>query len=243
MMLLCVDGIDPDLVHEYKWGNLFKYNYKLEIPKECFVPDSELGSTPHTTRVWPTIFSGQLIDYGSIRRKGIRSIAHDLLVKAGITWKRSKPKYTVNPYNEDIDTIFDQFDSFAWNIPTITPEWIATFPNYPAVTEYCRREFQMWLMMTVGSLTDIWELEAYYTRYLDFVGHKEYKKLRSAYQTIFSHISTLKRKRDDVIVLSDHGCKNGLHTNYAYLGSDEPFEAESVHELRKDFEKILEGPA
>jgi hypothetical protein len=59
MILLCVDGIDPGLVLEYGWGDLFLFNYSLKIPKECYVPDVELGSTPHTTRVWPTIFSGE----------------------------------------------------------------------------------------------------------------------------------------------------------------------------------------
>ena len=31
MMLLCVDGIDPDLVHEWGWGKLFKFNYKFRF--------------------------------------------------------------------------------------------------------------------------------------------------------------------------------------------------------------------
>lgn len=242
MMLLCVDGIDPDLVHEYGWGNVFKYNYKLEIPRECFVPDPELGSTPHTTRVWPTIFSGEIIDYGLIKRAGVRSMIHDALVRAGITWRRKKKTYTISPGNEDLDTIFNHYDSFAWNIPTINPEWIATFPSYEAFVKYCEREYRMFQLITSGSMGGSHELEAFYCRWLDYMGHNDWKRLSSAYSRIFIHIHALKELRDDVIVLSDHGCNNGVHTNYAYLGSDAPILAESVHELRHEFERILDGP-
>jgi hypothetical protein len=243
MMLLCVDGIDPDLVHEYEWGKLFQHNYKLEIPEECFVPDVELGSTPHTTRVWATIFSGQKIDYGLIKREGLRKQAHDFLVRSGITWRRKKKRYTINPTNENLDTIFNHYDSFAWNIPTISPEWIATFPSYEAFVEYCKRELWMWFYMTFGAEHTEWDLEAYYLRFLDFVGHNDWKNLRSNYDMLFTHVSNLKLKgRKDIILLSDHGCRDGLHTNFAYLGSDEPINARSVDELRMDFERMLDGP-
>jgi len=131
LILLCVDGVDPDLVQEFGWGKLFKHNYSLKIPQECYVPDPELGSIPHTTRVWPTIFSGKIIDYSLIRRKGIRKILHDLLVRSRITW-RGKPRYRVGPANEDLETIFDKYHSFTWNIPTIDPDWISTFPSFEA---------------------------------------------------------------------------------------------------------------
>lgn len=242
MMLLCVDGIDPDLVNEFSWGNLFKYNYKLEIPRECFIPDPELGSTPHTTRVWPTIFSGQIIDYGLIKREGIRALIHDALVRTGITWRRKKKQFTLGPGNIDLDTIFNHYYSFAWNIPTICPEWIATFPSYEVFVKYCEREFEMFRFMILGAREKHFEVEAYYLRWLDYVGHNDWKNLEAGYSRIFSLIHKIKQKREDVIVLSDHGCKDGLHTNYAYLGSDVPILAESVHELRHEFERILDGP-
>jgi hypothetical protein len=242
LILLCVDGIDPDLVEEFGWADLFKFNYKLEIPGECFVPDKELGSTPHTTRVWPTIFSGQIIDYGLTKREGLRKKAHDALVRNGITWKRGKPKYKVAPVNENLDTIFNHYDSFHWNIPTISPEWIATFPGYDAFVKFCKREFWMWLIMTWGSEGLDFVIDAYYTRFLDFVGHNDWKNLQTNYATIFTHISNLKSKRPDVIVLSDHGCNAGLHTNYAYLGSDDPFQIQSVADIRSGLERLLDGP-
>ena len=241
MILLCVDGLDPDLVQEYGWGKVFKYNYSLSIPQECYVPDPELGSTPHTTRVWPTIFSGKIIDYGLIRREGPRKKIHDALVRLGITWRRKKKRYTVNPANENLNTIFDDFRSFTWNLPTMDPEWIATFPSYEAFVEYCKRELWMWMNITLGSEVGDYGLEAYYLRYVDFVGHNDWKNLRTAYQTIFGHVLNLKQDRHDIIVLSDHGCINGVHTEQAYFGSDYPILAESVEQLRHEFERIFEA--
>jgi hypothetical protein len=221
MILLCVDGIDPDLVQEFGWENLFKNNYSLKIPQECYVPDPELGSTPHTTRVWPTIFSGKIIDYGLIKREGARKMVHDLMVRARITWK-AKPSFRLFPSNLDLETLFDNYDSFTWNLPS-------------------KRELWMWILMTQGASITIYPLQAFYLRYVDYVGHNRPKDLRDAYNHVFLHAADLKKK-GDVILLSDHGCKEGLHTERAYLGSDHEFNAEWVHELRADFERILDGP-
>ena len=238
MIILCVDGIDPDLVQEYGWDKLFLFNNSLKIPQECYVPDKELGSTPHTTRVWPTIFSGQIIDYGLTRRTGARSKIHDHLVRMGITWKRGKPRFKIAPTNRDLNTLFDDFRSFTWNLPTMDPEWIATFPGYDAFVEHCKRELWMFMLMSQGAVYSLFPVNAFYVRYVDFIGHNEPEKLRGAYDHIFLHASELKKK-DDVIMLSDHGCINGLHTERAYFGSDYPILAESVHELRHEFERIF----
>jgi hypothetical protein len=237
MMLLCVDGVDPDLVNEFGWGKLFKFNYSLKIPPECFVPDPDLGSTPHTTRVWPTIFSGKIIDYGLIKREGARKVLHDFLVRARFTWK-SKPKFKLYPSNLDLETIFDKYVSFTWNLPTMNPEWISTFPSYETFEEYSKRELWMWIFMTWGASIQIHPLKAFYLRYVDYIGHNRPDRLREVYNQVFLHASDLKKK-GDVILLSAHGCKKGLHTERAYLGSDHSFRAEWVNELRADFERIF----
>ena len=238
MMLLCVDGIDPDKINEFGWNKVFKYNYKLEIPRECFIPDPELGSTPHTTRVWPSIFSGQIIDYGLIRRKGARKVIHDFLVRSRITWS-GKKNYKIKPYNENLDTVLDHYHSFAWNIPTISPEWILSFPSYESFVKYCKREFMMWGLICFGSRFGSFDLEAYYMRYLDYVGHNEPDNLKRVYDQILMMVKLWKEKREDIILLSDHGTVDGVHTNYAYLGSDRKFKAGSINEIRGDLERLL----
>lgn len=238
MILLCVDGLDPGLVHDFGWDKVFKHNYSLSIPKECYVPDPELGSTPHTTRVWPMIFSGKIIDYGLIRREGTRKMIHDALVRLGITWRRKKKSYTIAPGNQDLNTIFDDFQSFTWNIPTMDPEWIATFPSYEAFVEFCKRELWMFLQMSRGAIDSVHPVNAFYVRYVDFIGHNEPEKLRGTYDQVFLHASQLKEKTE-VILLSDHGCIQGVHTEQAYFGSDYPILAESVDQLRHEFERIF----
>ena len=238
-MLLCVDGIDPDLINEFGWDQLFKHNYKLEIPRECFVPDPELGSTPHTTRVWATIFSGRKIDYGLIKREGFRKKAHDWLVRNKITWNLTKKRYKVAPFNENLETVLDHYNSFAWNIPTISPEWMAGCPDYDSFVKYCQRELIMFTLMCTGARKGAWDLEAYYVRYIDYVGHNEPDNLRRAYDSLLMMVKLWKEKRNDIILLSDHGCVDGVHTNYAYLGSDLKFKAGSVDEIRGDLERLL----
>jgi len=233
-----VDGIDPDLVQEYGWNKVFKHNYSLSIPQECYVPDKELGSTPHTTRVWPTIFSGEIIDYGLIRRRGTRKMIHDALVRMGITWKRGKPKFKVAPTNRDLNTVFDDFRSFTWNLPTMDPEWIATFPGYDAFVEYCKRELWMFMLMTQGAVYSAYPVNAFYVRYVDYVGHNEPKNLRGAYNQIFLHASELKKKTE-VILLSDHGCVDGVHTEQAYFGSDYPIKTKTISNLRYELGQIF----
>jgi hypothetical protein len=86
------------------------------------------------------------------------------------------------------------------------------------------------------------DFEAYYMRYLDYAGHNDWKRLKIHYANVFTFIHDVKSIRDDVIVLSDHGCKNGVHTERAYLGSDLMIDADWVHELRAEFETLLDGP-
>jgi hypothetical protein len=120
----------------------------------------------------------------------------------------------------------------------MNPEWISTFPGYEAFEEYSKRELWMWILMTHGASICVYPLQAYYLRYVDYIGHNHPKRLRDAYNQVFLQASDLKKK-GDVILLSDHGCKDGLHTERAYLGSDHSFNAEWVHELRADFERIF----
>jgi len=56
-----------------------------------------------------------------------------------------------------------------WNIPTITPEWIAQFPTYEAGLNYVKREFQHYLTLAEYPIQK-YDLYAIYTRIVDFWG-------------------------------------------------------------------------
>ena len=182
LLLLSVDGLDYELIKDMDIS-FFKYNKKLDIPKECFIMSGG-NLTPHTTRVWASIFTGEKIDYGAIRRKGLRLSLHNLLVNTGLTWKRpsDKKKYKIDPYNIKLDTIFNYYHSFNWNCPTISPEWLSMFPTYEAFEQYCKREFLMWSMISEGATNQLFDLCSFYTRYVDYIGHNRPSELEESYK-------------------------------------------------------------
>jgi hypothetical protein len=230
-----VDGIDPDYVEENGYSK-FRHNLKLNIPDSCYI-QTDHGREPHTTRVWPTIFSGNVINYGLKRRGKTRQVIHDFLVKNKLTWAGSKG-YDIAPVNINLDTVFDHYHSFKWNIPTICPEWISSYPDIEAWRKYMVREYQMWIMMSLGCIYSSYDLIGLYTRRLDYVGHQEPKKMKDLYLDIFEHAHML-NKKGKVILLSDHGCIDKYHTDHAYMGSDLPISAESVNEVRTDIENLM----
>jgi len=237
ILVLCVDGIDPDHVAENGFSN-FKYNLKLKIPDSCYI-QTDHGREPHTTRVWPTIFSGKNIDYGVQRRGKTRQVIHDFMVKNKLSW--SGPRgYNVAPINVNLDTVFDHYHSFKWNIPTICPEWVSSYPGIEAWRKYMVREYQMWIMMSLGCIYSSYDLMGLYTRRLDYVGHQEPDKMDALYRDIFGHAEILNTKAK-VIVVSDHGCIDKYHTDYAYMGSDLPITAGSVNEVRADIENLMKA--
>jgi len=236
LLLLSVDGLDYELIKDMNIS-FFKYNKKLDIPKECYIMSAG-RMTPHTTRVWASIFTGNIIDYGSIRRTGLRLLLHNILVNNSITWNRTKKKWLINPYNKDLDTIFYYYHSFNWNCPTISPEWLSMFPTYQYFEEYCKRELLMWSMMSEGATSQLFDVCSFYTRYVDYIGHNRPDELEDAYRYIFNHAKDIDNSVD-VILLSDHGNLEKIHTDYAYIGSNHHINANSIDELRKDFERIL----
>lgn len=241
--MLCVDGLDPD-----KWLELGldwpPYSRKLTIPDGCYVTvkdenTGEIERTPHTTRVWPTIFSGREIDYGLVQRKGLRKLAHDALVRLGATWK-GKPQYRVAPINRDLETILSHGINVHWNIPTISPEWISTFPTYEEFMKYCSRELALFEILSRAVSHGIWEIAAVYTRIVDAWGHNRPDDLDTIYRGIAQMVVEF-ADRDglDVVLISDHGCLEGKHTDYAYLGTTWPTMAESVLDVRGELERRL----
>lgn len=236
LLLLSVDGLDYELIKDMDIS-FFEYNKKLDIPKECYIMSAG-RMTPHTTRVWASIFTGEIIDYGSIKRTGLRLLLHNILVNKGITWNRTKKSYTINPYNKDLDTIFNYYHSFSWNCPTIDPEWISMFPTYQTFEEYCKRELLMWSMISEGATSQLFDLCSFYTRYVDYIGHNRPNELEESYNVIFQQAEML-NDVVDVILLSDHGNLDKIHTDYAYIGSNHHINASSIDKLRRDFERIL----
>jgi hypothetical protein len=242
MIILCVDGIDPDYAQENGFANL-PYQETLTIPKECYIL-TEKGEEPDTLKVWPTIFSGKTIAYKGSKtpkkRSKPRQLARNFLIKNGLTWGNYEKRFRVNPYNRDIDLVFTP-TSFHWNIPTISPEHISTFPNKEEMKTHARREYLQWTAITRGLIGCPYDIAAAYTRIIDVYGHVYPDQLKTIYFDVFNHAKTL-AKREPVILISDHGCLNDRHTDHAYIGSTEPLTAESVLDVRANIERIMGEP-
>jgi hypothetical protein len=239
MIILCVDGIDPHYAIENGFAK-FPYQNELTIPKACYIPMPD-GPEPDTLKVWPSIFSGEAIDYkGSKtpkRRSKPRQLARDFLIKSGLTWGNYQKRFRVNPYNRDIDLVFTP-ESFYWNIPTISPEHIHNFPNRAEMETQTHNEYKHYRALTRGLPGLSYDIAAAYTRIIDVYGHVHPDRLKHPYANIFTQAHEL-AKRSPLILVSDHGCLNDRHTDYAYIGANFPFKAKSILDIRGIIEGFL----
>lgn len=244
LIILCVDGFDYDYAEAHGW-NKFRHSVRLDIPAECFIETPD-GPQPATGKVWPTIFSGKVHAHSLIARRGPRKWAHDWLLHHGVKWSRDGHTYLINPWNEDLDTVFSGRLAFTWNLPTISPEWIVRFPDMARLKEYTRREFMTYEIIAQGMLSkgSAYEMGAIYTRIVDVWGHfKKAEEMEYIYSQVANEAWRLARNQrahgDHLLMISDHGCLNGVHTDKAYIGATFPFEAENILDIRGVIEGVL----
>lgn len=238
LIVLCVDGLDPDQARE--WGFELEYNLKLVIPRGCYVATPE-GEVPHTVKVWPTMFSGEIIDQTSTIRGPMRLAVHDFLVKYGLSWG-GKKRFRVSPHNRALNTVFKERHSYEWNIPTISPTWISRFPELEDVLPFCKWEYITFHNLLRSALSSGVDLFSVYTRLIDALGHYDPSRLEWVYRDVFETARSL-GSRAKVLLLSDHGIVDGAHTDFAYMGSNVPIVAESVVDVRGEIERILDEEA
>lgn len=253
LLILCVDGLDHDRASEHGF-DVLPYSSKLSIPKDCFIETGQ-GLEPATGRVWPTIFTGRVIDYQLIERRGARMKIHNWLVRNGARQIREKLKkrgilrrkktYTVGGWNEKIETVFSERDSFIWNIPTLVPEWIVTFPDFEDLERFTRREYEMFEVMANGFHRGAFEVVAIYTRVLDVMSHIGRPQEENDFYDRISRLTSdlvhdQQRAGEEVMVISDHGIIDGFHTDSAYMGATFPFEAESILDVRRVIEEVID---
>jgi hypothetical protein len=246
LLVLCVDGFGPDQASELGLSPFF-HARRLTIPRECYSETLD-GAQPATGKVWPSILSGRIYDQAATVRVGVRKMIHDWFMKAGITWS-GPPKYTVNPWNRGSETVLTGRNAFTWNLPTVSPEWIARFPDLPHIVEFSEREYQMFRMIAHGlvSAPHDFELAMIYTRTLDAWGHFTHIKsdidMTKMYVEISSECWRLSQTQlargDHVMMISDHGIKDGRHTDHAYIGATFPFTADSILDVRGVIEEAL----
>jgi len=237
LTILCFDGLDPGEAE--RLGLSMPHQVTLGIPKELYH-----DGKPHTLNVWPSMFVGEITIYsGPETTKPINSIRLKIraeLNKRGLKWERRGLK--IQKYRElrvheiedklsrprplNIPTVFNNHLSFIYNIPRVDPLYI-----WGANLDYAQQEYKRVLALSL-MLNRINLLKAFFSRILDFMGHFS-QDADHYYQEVFTHAQMLK---GDVILVSDHGCVKGLHTETAYMGANFPFKAKTVLDVREVIE-------
>jgi len=222
-----------------------EHERKLEIPKELYH-----NGEPQTLHIWPSIFTGKVLRYKGLEEikletGGPRLRLRKWLISHGIKWNRDgikvkkfeeptpdtyKPKWKV--YQTETDTILDNYDSYAWNIPGVSPSFILG-----GNTNHYKQDHHRWKILSRGLSAYHMELAAIYTAYLDWLGHWM-SPLKLPYFEVFDLANSIGRNIP-VMLVSDHGCINGQHTHNAYLGCTHAVRARSVIEVHEDIVRIL----
>ena len=143
-----------------------------------------------------------------------------------------------------IETILDQYGSLSWNIPGLDPEYIVGHPSLESMIPYLRKEYQIWKRVALGMCLKPHRLNVAYTHIIDGLSHGK-EPPNPVYLDNSNHLKKLSNLSDIEIMLgADHGvAADGQHTDHAYLGCTRPVFADTVLNVRKDMERILEaGP-
>lgn len=257
LLILAVDGLCPDIAKQKGYPRM-PYEQKLTIPRELYFKGS-----PHTLKIWPSIFHGQVINVDLPRvldqlyeRDTIDYKLKQLLIKIGIkkilqklkiNYHKHVPKnvgqqWRAYPSSFGLETILDYHDSLSWNIPGLNPECIIGYPDLDVITPYVKREYENWKHITLGMCLQPRELNIAYTHILDALAHR-FQPLDPFYLDISNHIKKLCRLSEiDIMLISDHGATpTGDHTDYAYLGTTFPIKAQNIIDVRHDIERFLKN--
>ena len=248
IIVLCADGLDPNVASDY--GLSMPYQTSLSIPRELY-----FKGHPHTMNIWPSMFAGRIETYPGFRSDKdpiltrIRRGTRKTLRKFGIKWKRTGKSieftdeitYAWRVLNPEVeDTIFDNFDSFPWNIPGISPGFLFGVSN-----EYALYEYETLKKICIATTTyyDL-PLVAIYSTIIDRYEHAllNTKLFYFEFFNLAKMISEISTK--SVVLVSDHGCVDGEHTEEAYFGATFPISdsCKSVIDVRKELETRLNRP-
>ena len=264
LLVLCVDGLDPDLAKKYGFPSM-PYERKLTIPENLCQ-----NGKPRTLKVWPAIFtegyvpdddvldaffrkpfpSNVLFQLNRYVRKlfvtmGAKKIIgffkkdYKRVSKKTFNWEARGSTWKIVPFNARIRTIADDYDSVMWNVPTLCPEFVFQMP-FEDGANFRLREYVNWKILTEGMSLYPLDLGIAYCHIIDYFGHIR-RPLKELYLDVHQHAQRLS-KRCDVMIVSDHGIlpETAEHTRHAYLGCTKEVKAESVVDVKKDIRRIME---
>jgi hypothetical protein len=191
------------------------------------------------------MFTGKIVvhkDFDNKRNKEqvFRMRIRKKIKQMGFSWRRNGIQinkidddafeFIGKCYNASVDyseTVFNLFNSFIFDIPGLVDGFVLGGTSRWAETQY--KLFKHLLLNSYKSH----QIIALYTHYPDYLAHKK-KNVDLVYKEEFQ-LAQIMSEKDDVLLLSDHGCSNstGLHTDQAYIGANFPFKAETVLDVEK----------
>jgi len=245
LFILCVDGFDPTMAKNLKTE--LPYNLVLSIPEELY----EKGS-PHTLHIWPSIFTGKPTRYNGLQKMRTplwRQKTRRMLHKLGIRWYKTEAGRTtkeptiyeelkigmkvVTP--EVKHTLMDEYKSYDFDLPGVSYSYV----HSGALNQHKMRH-RHWTHLQQALHFTNYSVAALYTSLLDYQGHVSPQMLPSLYIDVTTQAKWLIKAGHDVILVSDHGCVDGKHTDQAYLGCNVPVEASSVCDVFDELRRLLD---
>lgn len=251
VFILAIDGLEYDLVEELNLRNIkqVEYGKVIEPPTKLLTPilwsSFITGTLKHGVEAFTV--KNPLIKVGKNFLEMLRIdpygtpvwLFYRMLTKAGMSSRR------VDKRDLKAKTIFDYAEHpVAVSIPAYN-EWESIhrmrlkYPFARFVEKHREEEarkcietnwriFRRKMDYTSEMLErDDWDLLMVHFLVLDTIGHLYWYrpgKLRDAYRFMNSAVGELLSKVKDqwVLIVSDHGMKKGLHTNYAFYSSNVP---------------------
>lgn len=259
LLILGVDGLDPDFALEIGYPKM-AYEKKLFIPEALYY-----NGQPSTLTVWASMLGGRVVyDKKKLAKvktrnlrwrinKGTRQVLTSLGAKKllGDRYRDASRmvfgdrsdflNWRTKCINYGIETVADKYLSIMWNVPTVNPEFLFSTPAEHHL-RYRKREYEVWKLVSESMSLYPYDLGIAYCHLIDDLAHyKREEEVKFLYEDIHLHAKKLS-ERCDVIIVSDHGtsCRTAEHMAHSYMGSTKPISAETVLEVRKDIEIILD---
>ncbi len=247
LIVLCMDGLDPDYVTEM--GLSMPYQKSMTIPQSLYYNDF-----PHTMNIWGSMFSGEEMCHPTFQvskttgktRFKIRKLLHTI----GVKWHRDGwqvkkergthvgegPGKVYNAHVDYQDTVFSQYHSFIFDIPGIVDGFILG-----GSLKQVNRSYRLFKKLVNYLTLSSYELIAIYTHQPDIQAHMELN-VDSIYKEGLFLANDLS-KDNFVLLVSDHGCSpyTNNHTDLAYIGANFPFSATTVLDVKKVVENAMKN--
>ncbi|PTD94218.1 hypothetical protein C9439_03995 [archaeon SCG-AAA382B04] len=269
IIVVGIDALEYDLVNKWRLENLLlENNKKISTPEDIYLHTKILWPTIITGK-HPRDHGIQEGDIGSwentilekssnildkILPESIKRFLSIFLRKIGFEHSSRDKDY----YKEkNIETIFSGLRTKAIDVPQYNETGISdeiknkmdrSFSDFNEAEKFinkCKEEFEIKSKELINSLNEPIDLVMCYFYSLDglqHVFHSDEEFLKEWYKKFDELIGTIKEEasdEDEIIVVSDHGIKNGKHTDYAFFSSyKEELKVESILDVKKEIQEI-----